>query len=95
MHNIGPRAAGVKHRLCHCQNQKFKSSVYSRYFAEAHNEWRAHLCCLPPRNTAPKKHRSGGEALRHCVRFDRPGNRAETLRAIIHALIRYATDLVR
>ena len=30
-------------------------------------------------NTAPKQHRSGGQFRRHCVRFDRLGNRTPDL----------------
>ena len=42
-------------------NQKFKSLLYSWYYVEANGE--AHLRNLAPGNTAPKKHRSGGEPL--------------------------------
>ena len=58
------------------KKSKIKPALSSRYYAEACNEWRIHLCCLAPglhRNIAAIASR-----WRHCVRSDRPGIEPQT-----------------
>ena len=74
-------------------NQKIKSSLYSRYYAEACNEWRG----LSPRigawATIPKKRRKGeASRWRHCVRCDWPWKQNQTSRADIDV---FTTELAR
>ena len=45
------------------KNIEIKSSLYSRYYAEACNEWRAISVALRLGSTAKKKHRGGGKTL--------------------------------
>ena len=53
--------------------RKIESSLYSRYYAEACSE--VHLHGLTLGNTAPKKHRSGGEPLATLCPICSAGNR--------------------
>ena len=47
--------------IVHVVFSKIKSSLYSRYYAEAYNEWRSHSAAWRLGNIATKKRRSGGE----------------------------------
>ena len=49
---------------------KIKSSLYSRYYAEACNEWWPISAAWRLGNTAPKKRRNGGEPLATLCWFD-------------------------
>ena len=52
------------------KGQKIKSSLYSRYYAETCNEWRAHLRGLAPaQHSSCRKYRSGGKLLASLSRF--------------------------
>ena len=67
--------------ICNWQSKIIKSSLYWRYYAEACNEWWAHLRGKELGNTAARKRRSGGEPLTILV-FDltNPGMEPPTYR---------------
>ena len=53
-------------------NAKKRSSLHSRYYAEACNEWRGHLRGFAPGQRSSEE---TSQHWRHCIGFDRPGNR--------------------
>ena len=59
---------------------EIKSSLFSRYYAEACNEWRGHLRDLALGDTEPQKRRDRGSRERQCVDLTSKGIVTKTSR---------------
>ena len=66
-------------RLLLHRKKKIKSSLYSRLYAETCNEWWSPSPWLSTWTTQLRRNIAAVVSCwRHCIRFDRPGNRTQT-----------------